>query len=145
MLESGRDELVAIVSPEHPWAGRESVLAREFEGQPLVLYDRQSQITDLTLRFLFEEGVFPRLAAEIDHLEALKDVVRAGLGAAVIPRWAARREFAAGALVAVRLGPRGLRRVWGLLYSDGPQLSATLRGMVALFAAALPKRLAQTR
>ena len=40
-----------------------------------MLYDRESQITELTLAFLLEEGVFPRVAVEIDHLEATRRLV----------------------------------------------------------------------
>ena len=138
VVNAGRDELVAIVPPAHPWAGLPWVAAREFENQPLVLYDRASQITDLTLGFLLDEGVFPRIAVEIDHIEALKELVREGLGVAVVPWWSARRELDGAMLVAVRLGPVGVTRTWGLIYPEPPQLPASVRALVALFAEALP-------
>lgn len=138
VVDAGRDELVAIVPPEHAWAGMPFVTAREFEEQPVVLYDRTSQITELTLGFLLDEGVFPRIAVEIDHLEALKDLVREGIGVAVVPAWSARRELAAGSLAMVRLGPTGLGRSWGIVYPDLRPQAATVRALVQLFAEALP-------
>ena len=143
VVEAGRDELVAIVPPAHPWAGLPWVAAREFENQPLVLYDRASQITDLTLGFLLDEGVFPRIAVEIDHIEALKELVRAGLGVAVVPWWSARRELDAKTLVAVGLGHVGVARTWGLIYPEHQQLPAAVRALVALFVEALPPLLAR--
>ena len=138
VLETGRDELVAIVPRSHAWTGLPWVAAREFERQPLILYDRASQITDLTLAFLLDEGVFPRVAVEIDHIEAVKELVRGGLGVAVVPWWAARRELAEESLMAVRLGPTGLSRTWGLVYPESRALPAALRALVTLFAESLP-------
>lgn len=142
VVDAGRDELVAIVPTTHPWAGLPWVSAREFEHHPLVLYDRASQITDLTLGFLLDEGVFPRVAVEIDHIEALKELVRGGLGVAVVPWWSARRELEAGTLVAVRLGSTGLGRSWGLIYPESHQLPAAVRALLMRFAETLPPLLA---
>ena len=138
IVEIGRDELVAVVPPDHAWTKMPFVTARDFDKEPLLVYDRSSQITDLTLGFLLAEGVFPRIAAEIDHLEALKQLAERRLGVAVMPSWAARNEIAAGLLTTVRLGPTGLGRSWGVLHADLRPYSATLRALVQLFAEALP-------
>ncbi|MGH7897773.1 MAG: LysR family transcriptional regulator [Candidatus Binatia bacterium] len=137
-VEVGRDELVAIVPPDHHWTQLPFVTARDLEKEPLLVYDRASQITDLTFAFLLAEGVFPRIAAEVDHLEALKDLARRRLGIGVVPAWSARREIAAGSLVPVRLGPTGITRAWGVLHPDLQPYPATLRALVQLFAEALP-------
>jgi LysR family transcriptional activator of glutamate synthase operon len=138
LLEVGRDELVAVAPPAHAIVGQPWISARDLESYPIVLYDRQSQITDLTLAFLLEEGVFPRVAVEIDHVEAIKHVVREGIGVAVVPAWAVREEVATGTLASVRLGPRGLLRTWGLLYPDHAPLPVVLRTVVAVLAETLP-------
>jgi DNA-binding transcriptional LysR family regulator len=138
VVDAGRDELVAIVPPDHAWAAMPFVTARDFDEQPVVLYDRTSQITELTLSFLLDEGVFPRIAVEIDHIEAMKELVRQGVGAAVVPAWSARRELGAGTLALTRLGPTGLTRSWGIVHPDLRPQTATLRALVQLFAEALP-------
>jgi len=142
VVEVGKDELVGIVPAGHPFADRPWLGARDFEDAPFVLYDRASQITDLTLAFFLDEGVFPRVALEVDHLEALKEAVRLGLGAAVVPSWAARRDVEAGTLAAVRLGPTGLVRAWGLVHVDHAPLPNVLRTVIAVCAEALPGLLA---
>ncbi len=141
-VEVGRDELVAVVPPDHGWTRLPFVTARDFDKEPLLVYDRASQITDLTLKFLLADGVFPRIAAEVDHVEALKELARRRLGVAVVPTWAAKREFAAGLLAPVRLGPSGLGRTWGILHADLQPYPATLRALVQLFVEALPPRFA---
>jgi len=142
VVEVGRDELVAVVPPDHAWATLPFVTARDFEKESLLVYDRASQITDLTLGFLLDEGVFPRIAVEVDHLEALKDLAQRRLGVAVVPTWSARRELTSGTLVAVRLGPTGLTRGWGVVHADLQPYPATLRAFVRLLADCLPPLLA---
>jgi DNA-binding transcriptional LysR family regulator len=85
VIEIGRDELVAVVPPDHAWVSLPFVTPRDFAEQPLLVYDRASQITDLTLGFLLDQGVFPRIAVEVDQLEALKDLAQRRLGVAVVP------------------------------------------------------------
>lgn len=143
VVEVGRDELVAVVPPGHTWAVLPFVTARDFDKEPLLVYDRASQITDLTLGFLLADGIFPRVAAEVDHLEALKELAQRRLGIAVVPTWAAKREIAAGLLVPVRLGPSGIGRTWGILHADLQPYPATLRALVQLFVEALPARFAR--
>ena len=138
VVEVGRDELVAVVPPDHAWATLPFVTARDFEQEPLLVYDRASQITDLTLGFLLDEGVFPRIAVEVDHLEAMKDLAQRRLGVAVVPTWSVRRELASGTLAAVRLGPTGLGRTWAVIHPDLQPYPATLRALVRLLADSLP-------
>ena len=145
ITQLGRDELIAIVPPLHPWAGRRRVQAGAFVGQPLVLYERHGNTTDLILRFLLEEGVFPRVAMEIDHLEAMKEMVRIGLGVAIVPQWAVRKELTDGVLAPVTLGKTGLSRAWGLAYLEHPQQPATLKAFVRLCLERLPSLLSASR
>ncbi len=142
IVEVGDDELVAITLPHHAWTARGRVDALAFVDEPVVLYDRQSAITEGMLRFLLESGVFPRIAVEVDQLESVKDLVRAGIGTAVVPRWSVRREVVAGALGAVTLGGAGLRRRWALVFPDAPPRPASMAAVVRLLDEDLPARFA---
>ncbi len=132
ITEVGRDELMAVVPPSHAWAKRRRVMASDFDGETLVLYDRRSPITDRTLRFLLDEGVFPRVSVEIAHLEAVKQMVLAGLGIAVLPWWSVRREVEHGWLASVHLGRSGLVRAWGLVYPENRMPAVRLRAVLRL-------------
>src|SRR5262249_18942545 len=132
ITDVGSDELITIVPPGHAWADRRRVTAGDFANEPLILYDRESPITVRTLAFLLDEGVFPRIAVEIDHLEALKDLVRAGVGVGVVPRWSALRELAAGALFAVGFAGGRMARTWSLVHVDGHGQARTTRTFMQL-------------
>ena len=72
---------------------------RDFVSEPLVVYERNSQTFRIIERFLLEEGVFPRFAMEINDLEAVKRMVEAGLGVAVMATWMVHEEIVRGSLI----------------------------------------------
>ncbi|RMF25094.1 MAG: LysR family transcriptional regulator [Deltaproteobacteria bacterium] len=129
--ELGRDELVAVARPDHPWASREIVRPADFADERLIAYDRVSQTFRILERFLLEAGVFPRIAMEIDDLEAVKRMVAEGLGISALARWTVERELDEGVLVARRLGTAGLHRTWGLIRRAGEPMTAAQRGFLA--------------
>ena len=142
IAEVGRDELVAAVLPSHPWADQRRITATAFADEPLVLYDRRSPITERTLRFLLDEGVFPKVSVEIHHLEAVKQMVIVGLGVAVLPWWSIRREVELGLLRSIRLGRHGLTRSWGLVHPERQMPAMRLRAFGRLCDEVLPPLLA---
>jgi len=111
---------------------------RELTREPLVLHARASATTDLLLRHLLAEGVFPRVVAESDQLDAVSALVRAGIGIAVVPRWVVRPALARGELHALRVGRDGMHRAWGIVTTDRPHPTAALRQMVTLCLDRLP-------
>jgi DNA-binding transcriptional LysR family regulator len=140
--ELGRDELVAIAAPGHPWAERKRVQPGDFAGQALLVYERRSRTFQLIERLLFEAGVFPRIAMEMDHLNAVTAMVRMGLGVAIVPRWAVRAELAAGQLCALAVGKAGLSRPWGLALVEQPYQPQAQRAFVRLCTERVPAMLA---
>lgn len=138
VTEIGRDELVAIVRPDHAWAERRRLQAIDFADEPLILYDRESRLTETLLRFLLEEGVFPRVTIEVDQVAVMKELVRAGLGVAVLPAWVVRTEVELGWLRALPLGPQGLARTWCLATLANGTQPAALKALVRLCVEHLP-------
>jgi DNA-binding transcriptional LysR family regulator len=141
VTEIGRDELVAIVRPDHPWAERRRVPAADFADESLILYDRESRMTDALLRFLLEEGVFPRVTMEVDQVAVVKELVRLGLGVAVLPAWSVRQEVENGTLRAIAVGTQGLTRTWCLAALDNGAQPAALKALARLCVEHLPRLL----
>ena len=141
IVDLGRDELVAIAALSHPWAERRRVQPADFADQPLLIYERRSQTFRLIERVLLEAGVFPRIVMEMDHMEAVTEMVRVGLGVAIVPRWAASAEVAGGHLIALPIGKNGLSRAWGLALVDESHPPQPFKSFVRLCAERLPPRL----
>ena len=130
--EMGRDQLVAIAPPGHHWQELSRIKPGDFASEKLITYDRKSETFSILERFLLEDGVFPRFGMEISDLEAVKKMVGAGLGVAVVAGWAVRTEIEAGELIAKPLGARGLYRSWGMVYRSNETLTASQRGLISI-------------
>ena len=61
---------------------------------------------------LLPNAAVPARVEEVQLTEAIVEMVRAGLGVAVLARWAVQPMVASGRLVARSLTARGLRRRW---------------------------------
>jgi len=138
LVELGGDELVLIVAPTHPLATRTRVDPADLASEPLLICERRSRTFQLVERVLLEAGVFPRVAMEIDHLEAVTKMVARGLGVSVVPRWAIASEIASGDVTAVPIGPRGLSRGWAVGFLEESSTRQALRAFVNLCADQLP-------
>jgi LysR family transcriptional regulator for metE and metH len=132
LFELGRDELVAIAAPSHAWASRRRIEPHELADQPLLVYERRSSTFHIVERMLLEAGVFPHIVMEMDHLGAVLSMVRAGLGLAVVPRWAVAHDVNAERLICLSIGKPGLYRAWGLAVRAEDHQPQTLRAFVRL-------------
>lgn len=121
------DELVLIMPPDHPWAGRRVIGPAGLAGQLLLMREEGSATRQVTERALQRANVRFAVAMELDHPEAIKEAVMAGLGLAFVSVHAVRREVAAGWLRMARL--RGLRihRHFHVIHHEARTLSAAAR------------------
>ena len=95
------DRIVLIIGTEHPWAGREYVVAAELRGEPLILREPGSGTRRVVERALRDANLrmedFGRVM-ELGSTEAIKTAVESGLGIAFVSQWAVRKELQLGSL-----------------------------------------------
>ena len=117
------DELVFVVSPEHPWAKAGTVAAEEVGKESFLVYARASE-TYRYLKSSFEEaGVRLRPSLSLGDMGAIKEMAKVGVGVGIVAPWVVKDEIAKGELVALPLGIASRRRPWGLLCHEGRQLT----------------------
>jgi DNA-binding transcriptional LysR family regulator len=126
------DELVLIVPPDHPWAGRGVIEPGRLASQPLLAREEGSATRQVAERALQRANVRFNVALELDHPEAIKQAVMAGLGIAFMSVHAVRGELAARRLLTVRV--RGLRieRHFHVIHHEPRTLSASARAFMAV-------------
>jgi DNA-binding transcriptional LysR family regulator len=131
-LVIGDDELVLLVPPGHPLAGRRQVTMEEVGQQPVIAHNDPSPARDQVLR-LYEEKHAPlNIRMSLPSLDGIKRAVLMGLGVAILPRRCAQSELAQKQLVAVRVpdlrSPREIR----LVYRRAGDLSHAARAFLAV-------------
>jgi DNA-binding transcriptional LysR family regulator len=117
------DELCFVVSPLHPWAVAGKVIRESISAETLVMYNKSSYTFRLVSEYFREERIGLASFIELGSMEAIKELVKLGLGAGILAPWIARGELESGALVSFPLGPRNLVRRWGVVHLRGRRLT----------------------
>lgn len=117
------DELNFLVCPSHPWAQTGRVDRDTISRQAYVLYAKGSYTYRLVEEYFREEGIALSHVMQLGSIEAIKEMVKLGLGVTILAPWVARSEIHAATLVCLALGRRKLKRTWGILYARERRLS----------------------
>ncbi|MFZ6044868.1 LysR family transcriptional regulator [Pseudomonas sp. CR3202] len=122
-----RDEFVAIaVAGELP----ERISVQDLSEQPLVLFEPGSSTRLLIDDWFLQAGLRPRAVMELGSIEAIKEMVAAGLGWSIVPRMAVDAPHHRRGLEVRPLAP-GLSRTLGLVLRQDKPLGASLRKVLA--------------
>lgn len=129
---TGADELVVVVAPNHPWAGRSTpVGAQELAATPLVSREDGSG-TRLTLAAaLAPHRVVPPML-ELRSNAAVRVSVAAGTAPAVLSRLAVADAIAAGTLARVAVIGLDLRRTLRAVWGGPRRLSGVASELVTI-------------
>lgn len=143
--EIGRDRLVAIVAPDHPWAGRGSISADELAATPLIEREEGSGTREVLARALAPRRVAAP-ALVVHSNAAVRAAVAGGAGCALLSDLAVAESVAAGQVRRLEVTGvdlrRSLRAVWvGECQRrlDGP-LAALMRAAAASRDGRVPAR-----
>ena len=139
-----RDELVVITAPQHPWARRRHVQWSDLATQVLITYNHGSETFQMLQRELHKRGVSIRDIMEVRHGTAVMEMVKVGLGVALLPRWVVREDIENGSLKALPLGRGGLKRQWVLAYVKGATLAAHDQAFIQLCHQWFPQLMSDT-
>ncbi len=104
------DEFVAVVAPDHPWAFLKRVNPELFLSQHYIMYNIPNEVSTV-FNLLFKTGR-PKKVYKIALTEAIIQMVKAGIGVAVLPHWVVRPFVESGELIAIPITRKGIKRVW---------------------------------
>jgi LysR family transcriptional regulator for metE and metH len=105
------DELVVIAAPHHRFARQARVRLSQMRDETLFIYPPKEESGPLQ-NVLLPAGAAPARIEEVQLTEAITELVKAGLGVAILARWAVQPLIDAGAIVGRSLPARGMHRVW---------------------------------
>ena len=126
------DELVFLTSPSHPWAAAGRVERNEIPRQNYVLYNKNSYTFRMVEEYFRAEDMVLNTVIEFGSMEAIKELVKLGLGVSILASWIAQKELQEKSLVSMPLGRRKLKRTWGILHWRGRRLSLAEETLISL-------------
>jgi LysR family transcriptional regulator for metE and metH len=106
------DEHVAIVPKSHPWASRSFVEPHELAAEQLYLYSRSIDQSFIVQKVLRPLGLEPQRVTYLQLTEGIIEMVKAGMGASVLPKWSIAASLASQEIKAVRITKHGVFRKW---------------------------------
>jgi len=114
----GREEMVFVLNGKHPLARRRVLEPQDLAGLRFILYERRTAMQNLIDNYFESLGITPRIAMEVENNEAIKSLVRAGLGASILPLCAVAQEPSDSHLRVLRVRGKPLMRELRLLSAD---------------------------
>lgn len=109
------DELVVFAAPGHPLANATALSDADLVALPWIVRERGSgtrQAFDRAMRGILHEL---HIAMELQHTEAIKRAVEAGLGVGCLSQVCLTDAFKRGSLVPLRVPGRDFQRQWYLI------------------------------
>jgi DNA-binding transcriptional LysR family regulator len=100
------EPLLAAIPGKHPLASAATLSIKDFDGQPFVMYSpyESRYFHDLLVALFTHADILPRYVQHLGQIHSILAMVRAGLGAAIVPAAAASLRIAD-----VKLRPLKLR------------------------------------
>lgn len=109
-------EMVLVVAPAGARGSRNKLpKIEELQGAPFILYRRLLVVDDAINRLCASLGLNRNVVMESDQPDAIKELVKLGLGIAVLPLWSVGDDARQGKLRIVRPKTRQLYQ-YGMLY-----------------------------
>lgn len=127
-----RDELVLIVPPSHPFSKRKTIPPEFLRTERLIVREVGSATRHVTEQLFKKARIEPAETMELEHTEAIKRAVMAGLGLSMVSVYAIRSEEESGSLVSVRLKGLPLLRHFHVIRRESRHLSPAARAFVEL-------------
>lgn len=114
------DEMVLVVSKNHPWSRRQFVNLSDLHGQKFISRERGSGTLDSFRRLLRKGRQSPdrvlNVAMELGSTVAIKEAIMAGCGISILSRISIKHELADGSLVEVPIRGLKMKRDFYLVY-----------------------------
>jgi len=136
----GDEELVSVLNREHPLAAKRTLDAEDLGSLRFILYGKHTVMQDLINRYFEALGVSPQISMEVENNEAIKSLVRAGLGASILPRCAVEREPANSVLRILRVKGKPLMRQLCLVTAGAEALPLAVQELATSIVGALGPR-----
>lgn len=123
--------IIAIAPPDHPLCARDSLSLQDLTAYPLLVREPGSGTRRACEDYCHQKRAHFAHTLEVGSMEGQCESVLAGLGLALLPRHAVRRELACGALRELPVNELPLLRSWCLVHPRSKHLSPVAQAFFA--------------
>lgn len=123
--------IIAVAPPEHPLCNQAALSLQDLTAWPLLVRELGSGTRQACEDYCHQKRAHFAHTLEVGSLEAQCEGVIAGLGLALLPRHAVRRELQYGALRELPVAELPLLRSWCLVHPRGKYLSPVAQAFFA--------------
>src|SRR5256884_8452354 len=120
------------MGPAPPWAMPRQITWEKIPRQDYVLYNKNSYPFRMVEEYFRAEDMVLNTVIEFGSMEAIKELVKLGLGVSILAPWITQKELQEKSLVSLSLGRRKLKRTWGIMHWRGRRLSLAEETFVSL-------------
>lgn len=131
------DELLAVVSPNHPLATKPYIKPEDFSEYPIIVYSIPLEENMIFQKILNPAEITPKRIYKVMLTEAIIEMVKAGIGIGVLARWAVAPQLKSRELRGLRLTRKGVHRNWNAVTLKNTQAPKYLLEFEKLLAANL--------
>ena len=129
-----KDELLAVVSPQHPLANVSYLKPQDFADYPMIVYSVPLEENLVFQKILNPAGITPKKIYKVMLTEAILEMVKAGLGIGVLAKWAVAPNLKARSLRGIRLTKKGVFRSWHAVTLKNPPAPRYIQEFIKLLA-----------
>lgn len=122
-IELFQDEVIMVVSENHPWAQKKFVLAKDFANEHLFIHSLPLETVTVYQAFLQPNKISPKKITPLPLTEASIEMVRAEIGVMSMAKWAFGPYQNDDSLKAVKIGKNGLKRKHFVAYLNNKTYS----------------------
>jgi DNA-binding transcriptional LysR family regulator len=126
------NKLVLICPPDHKFAKRAQIKAKDLNGLDFVLFERDTPTRNATDKIHKSHGVEVKKIAEFDNIETIKRAVAVGFGLAIVPLPAVTDDERNGQLALVKLAEKEWVRPIGVVYRSDRNLSLAAKKFIQI-------------
>jgi LysR family transcriptional regulator for metE and metH len=123
------DEVLVLMSPNHPLSKRDYIRPQDFNGQNYLAYTNLDENT-IYKKLLMPHQIKFANFSQIQLTEAIIEMVKADLGIATLAKWAAARKYLNGEIIAKPLTKKGFYLQWYAVYLKNDSLPIYFREFI---------------
>lgn len=135
-----QEELVFILSPEHPLAVKKTVSLKDLKNEPIIMKEIGSGTRKLVNGLFEKSGIIPSILMETSNTEFIKQLVQRGDGLSFVVREAVATELAEGKLATVPIEGKKIYLDVSIAYLKGQRLSPSAQAFLDILAEMAPKK-----